>query len=149
MTAEGDHPLDMPLHRMSPSGPDDEPPAPRKSVGEVAIEAAMALPHLVKLCARLLRDPRVPRRTKVVLGAAGLYVASPIDLIPEMFFPIVGRVDDLILLAFALHRLLDAVEPEVLEELWDGDGDALELVTAFIAWGGEMMPAPLRRLLER
>lgn len=118
-------------------------------MGEVAIEAAMALPHLAKLCARLLRDPRVPRKTKALLGGAALYLLSPIDLIPEMFFPVIGRVDDLILLAFALHRLLDAVEPEVLEELWDGDGDALELVTAFIAWGGELMPGPLRRLLDR
>ncbi len=59
-----------------------------------------------------------------------------------------GRVDDVIVLAFALHRLLGSVEPSVLEEHWDGDGEALELVTALIAWGGELMPSPLRRFLD-
>jgi uncharacterized membrane protein YkvA (DUF1232 family) len=146
---ERDDPFDMPLHRVEPTEPDTDPPRPRRTRGEIAVEAVKALPNLAKLCARLLKDPRVPRRTKWLLGVTGLYIVSPIDLIPEMLFPIIGRVDDLIFLAFALHRLLGAVDESVLREHWDGDGDALELVSAFISWGGEMMPTPLQRLLDR
>jgi len=146
---ERNDPLEIPLPGVDPIGPDTGPVHPRKTRAEVAVEAFKALPNLAKLCARLLRDPRVPRRTKWLLGWTGLYIVSPIDLIPELFFPIIGRADDLIVLAFALHRLLDAVDESVLREHWDGEGDALELVTAFIAWGGELMPAPLRRLIDR
>ena len=138
-----------PFHEMTPIGPDTDPPRPRRTRIEVTVEALKALPNLVKLCARLLADPRVPGRTKALLGFAGLYFLSPIDLIPELFSPVIGRIDDLLLIAFALHRLLDAVEPSVLAEHWDGDGDALELVTAFVAWGAELMPGPAKRLLDR
>jgi uncharacterized membrane protein YkvA (DUF1232 family) len=146
MTDEGA--LAAPFHEVVPFGPDTDEPTPRKTRAEVAVEALKAAPNLVKLCFRLLSDPRVPRRTKVLLGVSGLYVLSPIDLIPELLLPVVGRVDDLLVVAFALHRLLDAVDPSVLDEYWDGDGDALELVTAFIAWGAELMPAPFKRLLD-
>ena len=127
--------------------PDVAVPAPRRSRFDVALETIKAAPNLAKLCARLLRDPRVPRRNKFLVGAAGAYLLSPIDLIPELLLPLLGRVDDLLLLAYVLHRLLDAVEPEVLEQYWDGDEDALELVTAIIAWGADLMPGPVKRLL--
>ena len=112
------------------------------------MQALMAVPNLMKLCALLLADPGVPRRTKVLLGVAGLYVVSPFDVIPEALFPVIGRVDDLLFVAFALHRLLGAVEPSVLAEYWDGEDEALDLVAAFIAWGAELMPGPVRRLLD-
>ncbi len=143
------HPLDMPLHRVTPIGTDEEAPTPRMSKGEIAIEIVKAVPNLAKLCARLVKDPRVPRRTKWLLGFTGAYVVSPVDLVPELLFPVIGRVDDLVILAFALHRLLGAVEAEVLREHWDGEEDALELVTAFVAWAGELLPSPLQRLLDR
>ncbi len=127
--------------------PDTAPPTPRRTRSEVAVEVLKAAPNLVKLCARLLKDPRVPRRTKALLGLAGLYFLSPLDLIPEILFPVIGRVDDLLVIAFALDRLLDAVEPEVLAEYWDGEEDALELIAALVTWGADLVPKPLRLLL--
>ena len=135
------------LEDVSLSGPDTIPARRRLTRLEVGVEALKALPNLVRLCLRLLGDPGVPAKTKALLGLSGLYLLSPIDLIPELIFPVIGRVDDVILLAFALHRLIDAVEPSVLQELWDGDEDALELVSAFIAWVGELLPGPLKRVL--
>lgn len=132
----------------SGDGPDTDPARPRRTRGEITIEALRAVPNLAKLCMRLIADPGVPRKTKVLLAAAGAYFLLPFDVIPEGFFPVIGRVDDLLLLAYALDRLLDAVEPSVLQEHWDGDEDALELVRAFIAWAGELMPGPVRRILE-
>ncbi|NIR37442.1 MAG: DUF1232 domain-containing protein, partial [Actinobacteria bacterium] len=72
----------------------------------LARDTAFLLPNLVKLLARLVRDPRVPRRSKLVVGAAIAYVASPIDLLPE-FIPIVGLADDVLLAAYAVNHLVD------------------------------------------
>ena len=56
----------------------------------------------VKIRVRTLRaDPRVPRRAKVVIALAGLWVISPIDLIPD-FLPIMGPLDDVVVVALAL-----------------------------------------------
>ncbi len=128
-------------------GPDRRPPRPRRTASQVGAEVLKTVPNLAKLMYRLMRDDRVPTRTKVIVGAAGVYFASPVDLIPELLFPIVGRVDDLIVLAFATDRLLRSVDREVIEELWDGDGDALDVAAALIAWASNLMPGPLRRML--
>jgi uncharacterized membrane protein YkvA (DUF1232 family) len=44
---------------------------------------------------RLMRDPRVPWPAKIIAAAVVVYVASPIDLIPD-FIPVLGHVDDLL-----------------------------------------------------
>src|SRR5438552_3182138 len=49
----------------------------------LARELALLLPNLVRLFTGLLRDPRVPLPAKVILGLASLWLASPIDLIPD------------------------------------------------------------------
>ena len=138
-----------PLPPVEFISPDVAHPTARRTKVEVAAEVLRAVPNLAKLCARLIRDPRVPARTKSLIAFAALYVISSVDLIPDFLFPVMGQIDDLLVLAFALHKLLDSVDPDILEEYWDGDGDALELVTAFVTWGAELMPGPLRRLLDR
>ena len=96
---------------------------------------------------RLLADSRIPRRRKLLLGFAAVYAASPIDLIPEALFPVVGHVDDVLLLVFSINHLLNSAPPSLLREYWDGDPEALELVYGVISWVGELMPEPLRRTL--
>ncbi|MBI2918040.1 MAG: DUF1232 domain-containing protein [Chloroflexi bacterium] len=58
----------------------------------------LALPFRVKLvvACRLLRDPRVPFVAKLVIPFVGLYLLTPIDIIPD-FIPIVGQLDDLLI----------------------------------------------------
>lgn len=111
-------------------------------------EGVRALPNLGKLVGRLLRDPRVPRRRKtfalVVLG----YLVWPIDLIPDQI-PVLGQVDDLVLVVLALHHLLRGVPEEVLREHWDGTGDALAIVDGMLDWGAHKVPWPLRRAVAR
>ena len=53
---------------------------------------------------RALADPRVPRRHKLLLGLAVLYLAMPFDLIPD-FIPVLGQLDDAVVLALALRGL--------------------------------------------
>ena len=78
------------------------------------------LPACVTLVRRLRRDPRVPRRAKVAVVFAGLWVISPIDLIPE-FLPVIGPLDDVVVVALALRYAARRVPPEVLFEAWTGD----------------------------
>jgi len=82
-------------------------------------------PHLVRLIARLARDPRVSGRTKTVLVGVAVYLASPVDLIPD-FIPLVGYLDDVLLVAVVLDGLLNHVDRAVLLEHWPGDPRSLD-----------------------
>jgi uncharacterized membrane protein YkvA (DUF1232 family) len=76
---------------------------------------ARAVPDLLALTGRLLRDPRVPRRWKLALGALAAYLAFPLDLVPD-FIPVAGQLDDAILVAVVLRGLVRATGPELLRE---------------------------------
>jgi uncharacterized membrane protein YkvA (DUF1232 family) len=88
-------------------------------------EAASFLPDCVVLVRRLRSNPAVPRRAKVALGIAGLWVLSPIDLIPE-FLPIIGPLDDAVVVALALRYAARAVPRDVLMAAWPGEARTLE-----------------------
>jgi len=93
----------------------------------LARELAALVPNLGRLFAGLMRDPRVPVRAKLVLGAAALYLAMPIDLVPD-FIPIAGSLDDAIVAAFALHYVVGASSPDVVAEHWPGDPATLKRI---------------------
>ena len=78
------------------------------------------LPACVTMLRRLRRDPRVPTRVKVVLIFTALWVISPIDLIPE-FLPIIGPLDDVVVVALALRYTARHIPREALFEAWPGD----------------------------
>lgn len=111
-------------------------------------KAISAIPNLVKLGYRLMRDSRVPAKHRAFLAAALAYAVSPVDLVPD-FIPFVGRADDLLLLAFALNSIFEAAGEVVVHEHWDGTGDVLEIVAGVIEWGASMVPWPVRRALKR
>ena len=84
-------------------------------------------PHLVQLVIRLARDPRVSGRAKSVLAGVAVYLASPIDLVPD-FIPVLGYLDDALLVAIVLDGLLNHVDRAVLLEHWPGDPQTLDRV---------------------
>ena len=86
-----------------------------------------ALPNLARLLARLVADPMLPRAAKVALAAALLYLASPFDLIPD-FIPIVGYVDDLLVVALVVDGVLNWVDRGLILRYWPGTPDSLERV---------------------
>ncbi|MFA5884926.1 MAG: DUF1232 domain-containing protein [Acidimicrobiia bacterium] len=88
-------------------------------------ELAAFLPSCVTAVRRLRRDPRVPRRARVAVGLAGLWVLSPIDLIPE-FLPVIGLLDDAVVVALALRYAARQVPRPVLLEAWPGKPAVLE-----------------------
>lgn len=75
------------------------------------------LPACVVLIRTLRRDPAVPRSAKLALGFAALWVLSPIDLIPE-FLPVIGPLDDIIVVALALRFAARRVPEPVLVAAW-------------------------------
>lgn len=88
-------------------------------------ELASFLPDCLTTVRRLRRDPRVPRRAKVAVAIAGLWVLSPIDLIPE-FLPVIGPLDDVVVVALALRYAARQVPAEVLFEAWPGRRSVIE-----------------------
>jgi uncharacterized membrane protein YkvA (DUF1232 family) len=111
-------------------------------------EAALALPHLVRLLGRLMRDPRVPARSKALAGAALVYVASPIDLVPDLI-PVLGKSDDVFVAIFAVHHLIRTAGEEVVVEHWDGTADVLEFVNSLIDVAARFVPVRVRWTLNR
>jgi uncharacterized membrane protein YkvA (DUF1232 family) len=85
-----------------------------------ARELARFLPACLTAMRRLRRHPAVPRRARVALLLAGLWVLSPIDLIPE-FLPVIGPLDDVVVVALALRYAGRRVPRDVLLEAWPGD----------------------------
>jgi uncharacterized membrane protein YkvA (DUF1232 family) len=81
----------------------------------------------VILVKRLLADPRVPRRGKFVLIALFVYLAMPFDLVPD-FIPVVGQLDDAILVAAVVAYVARTAGREVVEDLWTGSDRGLRVV---------------------
>jgi uncharacterized membrane protein YkvA (DUF1232 family) len=90
-----------------------------------AKQLARILPDLASLLRGLLRDPRVPRGSKALVAFAIVWVVSPIDLLPE-FLPVIGPLDDVIVVALVLRHLVKRSGPEVVREHWRGDPAMLE-----------------------
>ena len=82
-----------------------------------AKDLASVLPACVTTVRRLRKDPRVPRAAKVAVAFAGLWVLSPIDLIPE-FLPVIGPLDDVVVVALALRFAAKRVPHEAIYEAW-------------------------------
>ncbi len=88
-------------------------------------DLASFVPDCVTTVRRLRRDPRVPRRAKLVVALAGLWLLSPIDLLPE-FLPLIGPLDDVLVVAVALRYAARQVPREVLAAAWPGEPRMLE-----------------------
>ena len=91
----------------------------------LAKDLATVLPACVTTARRLRKDPRVPKRVKVAVGFAGLWVLSPIDLIPE-FLPVIGPLDDIVVVALALRYAARHIPPEALIEAWPAERRILD-----------------------
>jgi uncharacterized membrane protein YkvA (DUF1232 family) len=127
---------------------DDTDPVPARTWSEISVEAALLLPNLFKLLVGLLADPRISTRKKVLVAAAVVYVASPVDLIPD-FVAGIGYLDDIVLVAVVLDNLMSGVDEAIVLEHWDGSIDSLDLVRSAFAWGAEIVPSIFRRILPR
>jgi uncharacterized membrane protein YkvA (DUF1232 family) len=94
---------------------------------EDARALATLIPDSIVLVTRLARDPRVPRRRKVLLFALVGYLALPFDLVPD-FIPVAGQLDDAIVVALVLRSFVRSSGADLLRELWPGPQRSLDLI---------------------
>lgn len=145
------------------SAPSVEPPAPagldteeaktydrlRRKVQEAArakvgpryskaVEVLLFLPDFVVLIFRLLKDPRVPAAAKVKLGLFTVYLASPIDIVPD-FIPVLGQMDDLVGAVLVVRDILKSTPQEVVLEHWSGQDDVMKTISVVLDVAGELL----------
>ena len=85
------------------------------------------IPDCLVLLKRILAEEKVSGRMKVLLVLTIAYLAFPIDVVPD-FIPILGHLDDALLLFWTLRALVRQVSPERLAELWPGPRESLAAV---------------------
>lgn len=112
------------------------------------VPLASRAPVYGRLLLELVRDARVPLRSKAILGAAAAYIASPIDLIPD-FMPFIGRIDDAAVLVLAVDYFLEAVPRELVMEHMNELGiDGRELERDLES-ARRAVPRPIRTAIRR
>jgi uncharacterized membrane protein YkvA (DUF1232 family) len=83
------------------------------------------LPACVTCARRLRRHPAVPRRAKVDLLVAILWVLSPIDLLPE-FLPVIGPLDDVVAVVLLVRYAAGSIPGDVLFAAWPAEPGLLQ-----------------------
>jgi uncharacterized membrane protein YkvA (DUF1232 family) len=106
----------------------------------------LVIPNLLLLSARLMVDPRVPAKERLLVAGAIVYALMPLDFIPDML-PFIGQVDDAYLIALTLLRLMTVTDSRVVREHWRGGGDVVELIGATALIAGRLLPKRIRRVL--
>lgn len=101
------------------------------------IEYAMLIPDIGALLWRLFKDKRVNIKTKMLVGGLLAYIASPLDIIPD-FIPLVGKVDDIAIVLFAMNKIINEVPKEVILSNWTGKEDIIKLVSDGVAFISKM-----------
>jgi uncharacterized membrane protein YkvA (DUF1232 family) len=85
------------------------------------------VPDCAILLSRLARDPCVPRRRAALIAALAIYLSVPFDLVPD-FLPVLGQLDDAILVAVVLRLVIRDCGRARLEEHWPGPAASLAVV---------------------
>ena len=136
--------------RRRPLGESDESARPRTGMKRSVLRAIRQIPSYLRLLIGLVGDSRVSKLDRLLVLAAGAYMVSPIDFIPDLI-PFLGEVDDLFLLMTALQRLVANAGRSVLMDHWRGDPDELEDVNLarLASAAGFFLPVGLRRRLRK
>ena len=106
-------------------------------------DLALFLPRLARMIASLMADRTVPKAAKIALAAVAVYLASPIDLIPD-FLPVIGYLDDVLLVAVVLDGLLTYVDRALLLRYWPGDPASLDAFAAVARRVARWVPSKLK-----
>lgn len=102
---------------------DKRVPMNRQSV----FEWAAALPDIMALAVRVLKDKRVLMKDKVIIGATMGYFLSPIDIIPDRV-PVLSKLDDAAFFVFGVNHMMNRLPMPIIVEHWAGDLKTLKLI---------------------
>ena len=83
------------------------------------------LPDVLRLGRSIVADRSVPLDVRLALIGALVWIVSPIDLIPE-FIPVIGPLDDIVVVALALRYAARRTPRDVVLGAWPGDPRLLE-----------------------
>lgn len=92
-------------------------------------DALRLLPDLVRMLRRLAADPTLPLGVRVRVVLLGLYLALPVDLVPDII-PVVGYADDVLIAVLVLRSVTRRAGPEALDRHWPGTADGLRTLRA-------------------
>lgn len=112
------------------------------------LPVASRVPEYARLIGALVLDARMPSDRKVLLGVAAGYVVIGRDLIPESI-PLVGGLDDLVVVVLAVDLFLDGVPAELLQEKLDDLGIERAAYDRDVAQIRRLTPGPVRRTIRR
>jgi uncharacterized membrane protein YkvA (DUF1232 family) len=87
-------------------------------------EYIFLLPDIVSLIYRLIKDKRVPIKTKVIMSAGIAYISVPVNIIPNSI-PFIGTIDDIGVIFFILNKVLRDIPLPIIVENWEGKNDIL------------------------
>jgi len=91
-------------------------------------DAMRMLPDLLRLLRRLAADPTLPRGVRLRLVLLLAYLATPIDLVPDVV-PVLGYADDVVVVALVLGSVVRRAGPDALRRHWPGSPEGLAVVT--------------------
>jgi uncharacterized membrane protein YkvA (DUF1232 family) len=106
----------------------------KRNLPERWLEYLLVAPDLFVLLSRLALDSRVPAGVKVKVAAGLAYFLTPLDVVPDFLGP-PGLLDDVVVAAWILRVIvaeLNELDPDILEEHWEGEEDILKKVTGII-----------------
>jgi uncharacterized membrane protein YkvA (DUF1232 family) len=112
------------------------------------LPVASRVPDYARLITALVLDDRMPNDRKVLLGAAAGYVMVGRDLVPDTV-PILGGLDDIVVVVLAVDLFLEGVPPELLQEKLDDLGIERVAFDRDIAQIRRLTPGPVRRTIRR
>jgi uncharacterized membrane protein YkvA (DUF1232 family) len=112
------------------------------------LPVASRAPIYARLMWALVMDERTPMSRKVLLAGALGYLILPADLIPDRI-PVIGGLDDLVVMVLAVDVFLDGVPHEVLVEKLDVLGIERSEFDRDVAQIRRLMPGPIRRAIRR
>jgi uncharacterized membrane protein YkvA (DUF1232 family) len=105
-------------------------------------------PTYARLLWALASDPRVPMSRKALLGLAGAYIVSPIDLVPE-FLPVVGAIDDVAVMVVAVDVFLEGLDPRLVDEKLNDLGMSRAELDSDLRRVRRLVPKAVRSLAAR
>lgn len=92
-------------------------------------DAVRLLPDVVRLLKRLAADRTTPTAVRIALALLFVYLASPIDLVPDVI-PVLGYADDAVVVALVLRYVTRRAAAEALDRHWPGTPEGLAAVRA-------------------
>jgi len=101
--------------------------------------AVRLFPDTIRLVRRLATDTDIKRRTRWLVWALLAYLASPIDIVPDVV-PVIGFADDAIITSLVLRHVMRVAGPGKLEQHWPGSEEGLDALARLL----RLPPKPQR-----